>query len=201
MIWRSLKTVCGTKIQSCAMTRSSNTILEELAREQARLAELERARDETRAKIESLRLEFASASATTTPPPPPALTGKAPNTPAEKVKLFRSLFQGRTDVFPTRFVSKKTGKPGYAPACSNKWEPGLCLLKTGGKCSDCVNQAFVAVDDQIVTGHLQGRHVVGTYRLPSSGLHNWRFSSTSTRSKSAVSGVANESPTAASTSR
>jgi hypothetical protein len=99
------------------MTRSTETILEELAREQARLADLERTRDEARAKIESLRSELAAACATRTLPPPltPAVTGKAPYTPADKVKLFRSLFRGRADIFPTRFVSKKTGKPGYAP--------------------------------------------------------------------------------------
>ncbi len=118
--------------------------------------ELER----TRARIESLHTELAAAST-----PPPALDRKTPHTPAEKVGLFRSLFRGRTDVFPVRFVSRKTGKPGYAPACSNKWEPGLCLLRTGGRCSDCVNQAFVPVSDQVVTEHLQGRHVIGSYPL------------------------------------
>jgi hypothetical protein len=148
------------------MMRSKNAILQELAREEARLAEFERTREGTRERIESLRTELAAAS--TTPlslPPPPALDRKTPNTPAEKVSLFRSLFRGRTDVFPVRFVSKKTGKPGYAPACSNKWEPGLCLLRTGGKCSDCVNQAFIPVSDQVVTEHLQGRHVIGAYPL------------------------------------
>jgi superfamily II DNA or RNA helicase len=149
------------------MTRSTDGILQELAREQARLAELERTRDEARVRIESLRSELAATSATKDLPPPlpPAPKARTPHAPADKVKLFRSLFRGRADIFPTRFVSKKTGKPGYAPACSNKWEPGLCLLKTGGKCSDCVNQAFVAVDDQIVTDHLQGRHVMGSYPL------------------------------------
>src|SRR5579862_53509 len=149
------------------MTRSAEAILQEFAREEARLAELERTRDEARAKIESLRSELAAASATTprSLPLPPAPADKTPHAPADKVKLFRSLFRGRTDIFPTRFVSKKTGKSGYAPACSNKWEQGLCLLKSGGKCSDCVNQAFVAVDDQIVTDHLQGRHVMGVYPL------------------------------------
>jgi len=39
------------------------------------------------------------------------------------------------------------------------------MLKTGGKCSDCVNQAFVAVDDQVITDHLRGRHVMGVYPL------------------------------------
>jgi len=75
------------------------------------------------------------------------------------------LFRGRTDVFPVRFVSKKTGKPGYAPACSSKWEPALYLLRTGGRCSDCVNQAFVPVSDQVVAENLQGRHVIGAYPL------------------------------------
>jgi superfamily II DNA or RNA helicase len=62
-------------------------------------------------------------------------------------------------------VSKKTSKPGYAPACSNKWQSGLCLLKSGGKCADCANQAFVPVTDQVVVDHLQGRHVIGVYPL------------------------------------
>jgi superfamily II DNA or RNA helicase len=148
------------------MIRSRDSILQELAREEARLAELERTREGTRERIESLRTEFAAAS--TTPPSlplPPALDRKTPHTPAEKVSLFRSLFRGRTDVFPVRFVSRKTGKPGYAPACANKWEPGLCLLRTGGRCGDCVNQAFVPVSDQVVTEHLQGRHVMGVYPL------------------------------------
>jgi superfamily II DNA or RNA helicase len=147
--------------------RSRNAILQELAREEARLVELERTREGTRESIESLRTELVAASVTTPPSPslPPAVDRKTPHTPVEKVSLFRSLFRGRTDVFPVRFMSKKTGKPGYAPACSNKWEPGLCLLRTGGRCGDCVNQAFVPVSDQVVTEHLQGRHVIGTYPL------------------------------------
>jgi superfamily II DNA or RNA helicase len=64
-----------------------------------------------------------------------------------------------------RFVSRKTSRAGYAPACSNKWQPGLCLLKSGGKCSDCENQAFIPVADQLIVDHLQGRHVMGVYPL------------------------------------
>jgi hypothetical protein len=44
------------------------------------------------------------------------------------VKLFRELFRGRDDLYPTRLVSKKTGKAGYAPACSNKFVAGLPVL-------------------------------------------------------------------------
>ncbi len=147
--------------------RTRDAILRELAIEQARLSELERTREEARAKVESLRAQLAVPAATIplSLPPSSRVKGEAPATPADKVKLFRSLFRGRADIFPTRFVSKKTGNPGYAPACTNKWEPRLCVLKAGGKCGDCVNQAFVAVDDQVVMDHLRGRHVIGCYPL------------------------------------
>src|SRR6266699_1331422 len=46
--------------------------------------------------------------------------------PAAKIELFRSLFRGRADVYPRRFVSRKTGKAGYAPACANEWVRGVC---------------------------------------------------------------------------
>jgi hypothetical protein len=149
------------------MPRSRTDILQELGRVEATLAKLERAREKTKARIELLHAEFAGTSSATPTAvqSPPTENGKSLYTAAGKVKLFRSLFRGRTDVFPTRFVSNKTGKPGYSQACSNNWEPGLCQLRTGGKCSDGRNQAFVPMDDQVVIDHLQGRHVIGAYPL------------------------------------
>jgi len=48
--------------------------------------------------------------------------------PALKVKLFRSLFRGREDVYAIRFIGKD-GKPGYCPAKERRpWSampPGL----------------------------------------------------------------------------
>jgi hypothetical protein len=88
-----------------------------------------------------------------------------PGSPIEKVRLFRQLFRGREDLYPTRFESKKTGKAGYAPACSNKWDPGLCALKSGGKCGECTHQAFLPADDRAVLGHLRGEHVMGVYPM------------------------------------
>lgn len=41
--------------------------------------------------------------------------------PDEKVALFMRLFRGRSDVYPVRWESKKTGKSGYSPACVNEW--------------------------------------------------------------------------------
>ena len=78
--------------------------------------------------------------------------------------LFRELFRGRRDVFPVRFVSKRTGKAGYAPACRNKFVPGVCELPKI-KCGECQNQAFFVVDDAAVLGHLTGRQVMGVYPL------------------------------------
>jgi hypothetical protein len=41
----------------------------------------------------------------------------------------------------------------------------VCHLKSGGKCSDCPNQAFVPVEDQVIIDHLRGRHVIGCYPM------------------------------------
>lgn len=128
--------------------------------------EPDRQRDAVRARVAALHAELAARPADT-----PACSGlpflvgaRAPVTPAEKVKLFRKLFRGREDIFPRRFVSKKTGKPGYAPTCSNKFVQGVCELPKV-RCSECANQAFVPVDDQVVLDHLRGRHVMGVYPL------------------------------------
>jgi superfamily II DNA or RNA helicase len=87
-----------------------------------------------------------------------------PTSPYDKVRLFRSLFRGREDVFPTRFIAKKTQRAGYAPACSNKFVRGVCDLPRI-KCGACANQAFVSVSDDLIAAHLQGRHVMGVYPL------------------------------------
>ena len=116
-------------------------LADELARAEAELAELDRRREAVRARVESVRERIGTGSASED-----AQAGEATNravafTPDEKIDLFRTLFRGRPDVFPTRFVSRRTGRPGYAPACSNKFVRGICdLPKT--KCGDCPNQAF-----------------------------------------------------------
>ena len=43
-----------------------------------------------------------------------------------KIALFRRLFRGRSDVFPIRWENRTTGRSGYAPACSNEWQRGIC---------------------------------------------------------------------------
>ncbi len=137
-----------------------------IVQEEALLGVLEVQQEESRHRLAALRAELAALD--TGPKinvrPPLAFKTPTPQTAADKVRLFRSFFRGRTDVFPTRFVSAKTGKSGYAPACRNKFVRGVCQLPRV-KCGDCPNQAFTPFDDAAVVGHLTGRHVMGIYPL------------------------------------
>jgi superfamily II DNA or RNA helicase len=82
----------------------------------------------------------------------------------EKIALFRRLFRGRVDVYPVRWESKTSGKSGYAPACGNEWRPGICE-KPRIKCGDCGHRLMLPVSDDVIFGHLAGKHTVGIYPL------------------------------------
>jgi len=133
--------------------------------EEARLRRLTAEHAEAKAHVAALRAKLTALDqAPATHPDSSGPIAASPGSPAEKVTLFRQLFRGRDDLYPTRFVSKKTGKPGYAPACSNKFVAGVCELPKV-KCGDCTNQAFRPVDDAAVLGHLRGKHVMGVYPM------------------------------------
>ena len=137
-----------------------------ISEEESRLAILTAEQTESSRRLTTLRAELAALDAE---PEIHVRLARAsdvptPRTPAEKVRLFRSLFRGREEIFPTRFVSAKTGKSGYAPACHNKFVRGVCDLPKV-KCGDCPDQAFIPFDDAAVVGHLTGRHVMGVYPL------------------------------------
>ena len=83
---------------------------------------------------------------------------------SDKVALFRRLFRGRTDIYPIRWESKKTGKSGYAPACANEWRAGVCK-KPQIKCADCSNRLLIPLSDSIIYDHLAGKHTIGIYPL------------------------------------
>jgi hypothetical protein len=82
------------------------------------------------------------------------------SSPDAKIQLFRSLFRGRTDVFPIRFESLKTGRSGYSTACANEWVRGVCE-KPRIKCADCPNRRFIPVSEEIIRWHLSGRDSQG----------------------------------------
>ncbi|MDP2922610.1 MAG: hypothetical protein Q8O30_02670 [Candidatus Omnitrophota bacterium] len=82
----------------------------------------------------------------------------------EKVKLFKELFRGRTDVYAKRWISRKTGKSGYSPVCKNEWVPKICQRATT-RCSECPNREFLSFDESAISKHLNGSLVAGIYPL------------------------------------
>ena len=143
---------------------------EAIADEKRRLAELVEETRRAQARLAALHSDLASATgpsatqANVAAHPAIQQPTPVPRSSAEKIALFRSLFRGRDDVYPVRFVSKRTGKAGYAPACANKFVRGICDLPRI-RCGECSNQAFLPVGDAAMLAHLTGKHVMGVYPL------------------------------------
>src|SRR3990170_8297521 len=123
-----------------------------IAEEENRLARIEKERAEALAKLQELKDRLAAEVSAPTPPKPvPSdnlpFPSRPPSTQPEKVALFRSLFRGREDVFPRLWEHTKTGRKGYAPACSNEWMGGVCR-KPRVKCGRCTHRAFLPVTNE-----------------------------------------------------
>ena len=87
----------------------------------------------------------------------------------KKVALFRSLFQGREDVFARRWFSPTTGKSGYQPVCAREWNREYCDKKKF-KCAECPNREFQPLGYDDIYRHLEGkdpngRDVIGVYAI------------------------------------
>ncbi len=86
-------------------------------------------------------------------PPAPQVTNASPV--QDKIKLFRSLFRGREDVFAARWTNERTGKSGYSPACEvPPWE-----LRKGQP------RKYLPLNDQVVHDHLAGQKTIGVFAL------------------------------------
>ena len=133
---------------------TNNLSLTALQAENARLVAL----------LEVHGIEWRLSPAQSLPPAASEVTKHSPFSTAEKVALFRRLFQGRTDIYPLRWASKSTGKAGYSPACGNEWRPGICQ-KPRVKCSDCSHRLLLPLSDAVLYDHLAGKHTAGIYPL------------------------------------
>lgn len=78
-------------------------------------------------------------------------------TAEEKVRLFRSLFLGREDVYAVRWEGKN-GKAGYSPAHVQK---GWFASKAEAR----ANREFLPLTDAVIRGHLSGKLTAGVYPL------------------------------------
>lgn len=90
----------------------------------------------------------------------------------EELDRFIMLFRGRTDVYARRFQSRKTGRSGYSPECSNFWRYGVCPKRdhTKIRCIECPNKAFVQLTRSVYRKHLLGLQpdasdVIGVYPM------------------------------------
>src|SRR5258708_1906211 len=93
-----------------------------------RLTALERERAEIIAEIETLQSAPSEQTAAIKVIPSEKAGDLVDrnSTIENKIALFRRLFRGRSDVFPIRWENRKTGRSGYAPACANEWQRGIC---------------------------------------------------------------------------
>jgi superfamily II DNA or RNA helicase len=81
----------------------------------------------------------------------------AKSSPDEKVKLFRSLFRGRDDVYAVRWEGRN-GKAGYSPAYQKTWSSSFQKKPDKPK-------EYFPFTDQVVHNHLTGKLTAGVYPL------------------------------------
>lgn len=138
------------------MADSMHPELDQLRRENARLIGLLEAHGIAWRSSEHKQSELPPDSAQ-----PAAMT---PGSAEQKVALFRRFFRGRDDVYALRWQSRSSGRSGYAPACANEWEPGVCE-KPRISCRDCHHRKLSPLTDAAIYGHLAGEHTLGLYPL------------------------------------
>src|SRR6266853_1496866 len=145
-----------------------DAVLEELAGLDAETVALRQRLREIAARQDVLRSQLAATepieNASGNVAPPIEASPSLAITPTAKIALFRSLFRGRTDIYPKHWTNPKKNTSGYAPACHNEWIRGVCE-KPRVKCGECPNQAFIPVADAVIQRHLQGGDVFGVYPL------------------------------------
>jgi superfamily II DNA or RNA helicase len=85
----------------------------------------------------------------------------------QKIALFRTLFRGREDVYPVLWVSERTGKKGYSPACRQTGAPGHPDQRGAGGSSDGRRRPkeYLSLTDEVVAAHLSGQKTIGVYPL------------------------------------
>ncbi|MFT5633518.1 MAG: superfamily II DNA or RNA helicase [Rubritalea sp.] len=77
------------------------------------------------------------------------------SSPEEKIALFRSLFRGRSDVYPRRWISVDGTRSGYSPVFDTS--KGFNIPKE--------QKVYLPLTDEIIHDHLTGKHVIGVYPM------------------------------------
>jgi hypothetical protein len=74
------------------------------------------------------------------------------SSPQDKIRLFRSLFAGRADVYAQRWENQSKKKSGWSPVTLDGRQAQL-------------PRRYARIDDAVVGAHLSGRIIAGVYPL------------------------------------
>jgi superfamily II DNA or RNA helicase len=103
-----------------------------------------------------------AASAAQPQPVDPGIITNA-SSPEEKLALFKSLFRGREDIYAKRW--EKSGKAGYSPAAVMDWHAIRAVKPEERKKVARQTRSLLALTDQAVREHLEGKSTIGIYPL------------------------------------
>jgi hypothetical protein len=130
--------------------RDRRALIDAIAAEELALDRLTAQERDARTRLAALRAELDSLDQRASVRPSQGVELAGPRSSADKVALFRRLFRGREDVFPTRFTSKRTGKAGYAPAHAGTSSDEKTIGMVGGGKRRANGQLDVAMIQSLV---------------------------------------------------
>ena len=91
-------------------------------------------------------------------------------TTPEHISLYKSLFQGRDDVYARRW--EKNTKSGWSPAYAFDWNEFNAHRAHGGTIKDFKNKTLVPFTNGVIEDHLEGKETMGIYPiLPDNTSH------------------------------
>jgi len=79
----------------------------------------------------------------------------AGSSPTTKVRLYRTLFAARTDVYAQRWENARSGKSGWMPAVRGGWRKGIPASQ----------REYLPLTEEILTAHLSGELELGLYPM------------------------------------
>jgi len=81
----------------------------------------------------------------------------------EDIEIFKTLFQGRQDIYAVRW--EKDGKSGYMPAYKVDWSDYNIHKFKGGSFKNYSKKEYQTLSDEILYRHFQGIETIGIYPL------------------------------------
>ena len=85
-------------------------------------------------------------------------------TEEEKIRIFRSLFRGREDVYPIRW-ERADGRKGYSPRGERDWLAYNAARPEDRERIDRETKTYLPLTDQVARAHLKGEITIGVYPL------------------------------------